>query len=78
MAQWFQRRRRLKMLTEVRQTTDAGVIGILIAHLRAISSGELKQYSLTFDLIGDLICFLYPHLLKKVSLGLACNVNFIC
>ena len=30
------------MLTDGRQTTDAGVTGILIAHLGAFSSGELK------------------------------------
>ena len=31
MIQWFQRRRCLKMLTD-RRTTEAGVIGILLAH----------------------------------------------
>ena len=29
------------MLTDGRRTTDAGVTGILIAHLRAFGSGEL-------------------------------------
>ena len=33
----------LKMLTDGRRTTDAGVIGILIAHLGAFGSGELKK-----------------------------------
>ena len=28
-----------------RRTTDAGVIGILLAHLRAFGSGMLKRYS---------------------------------
>ena len=44
LAQWFQRRRCLKMLTDDgRQTTDAGVTGILIAHLWAFGSGELTK-----------------------------------
>ena len=43
LALWFQRRICLKMLTDGRRTTDAGVIGILIAHLRAFGSGELKR-----------------------------------
>ena len=43
LAQWFQRRRCLKMLTDG-PTTDAGVTGILIAHLGAFGSGELKNY----------------------------------
>ena len=30
------------MLTDDGRTTDAGVTGILIAHLRAFGSGELK------------------------------------
>ena len=30
--------------TDDGRTTDAGVIGILIAHLRAFGSGELKTY----------------------------------
>ena len=42
--------------TDGRRTTDAGVTGILIAHLRAFGSGELKIFSITrvyclFDLI---------------------------
>ena len=41
LAQWFQRRRCLKMLTDGR-TTDARVTGILIAHIGAFGSGELK------------------------------------
>ena len=40
LTQWFQRRRCLKMLTDGRRT-DAGVTGILIAHLWAFGSGEL-------------------------------------
>ena len=47
LAQWFQRRRCLKMLTDGR-TTDAGVIGILIAHLRAFGSGELKKQNISY------------------------------
>ena len=43
LAQWFQRRRCLKMLTDGR-TTDAGVTGILIAHLGAFGSGELIKF----------------------------------
>ena len=36
------------MLTDDgRQTTDDGVTGILIAHLRAFGSGELKKKYLT-------------------------------
>ena len=31
------------MLTDGRRTTDAAVIGILIAHLGAFGSGELKS-----------------------------------
>ena len=31
------------MLTDGRRTTDAGVTGILIAHLGAFGSGELKK-----------------------------------
>ena len=31
------------MLTDGRRTTDAGVTGILIAHLGAFGSGELKM-----------------------------------
>ena len=30
--------------TDDGRTTDAGVTGILIAHLRAFGSGELKRY----------------------------------
>ena len=30
------------------QTTDTGVIGILIAHLRAFGSGELKREKIEF------------------------------
>ena len=44
LALWFQRRRCLKMLTDGRRTDD-GVTGILIAHLGAFSSGELKMWS---------------------------------
>ena len=43
------RRRCLKMLTDGRtdgRTTDAGVTGILIAHLGAFGSGELKNLAL--------------------------------
>ena len=43
LAQWFQRRICLKMLMDERRWTDAGVIGILLAHPWAISSGELKN-----------------------------------
>ena len=47
LAQQFQRRRCLKMLTDDGrtdgQTTDAGVTGILLAHLGAFGSGELKS-----------------------------------
>ena len=32
------------MLTDGRRTTDAGVTGILIAHLGAFGSGELKMH----------------------------------
>ena len=44
------KRRCLKMLTagwttDDRRTTDAGVTGILIAHLRAFGSGEPKSYT---------------------------------
>ena len=31
------------MLTDGQRTEDAGVIGILIAHLEAFGSGELKK-----------------------------------
>ena len=44
LAQLFQRRRYLKMLTDDGRT-DAGVIGILIAHLGAFGSGELKNHA---------------------------------
>ena len=43
VAQWFQRRRCLKMLTDGQ--TDTGVTGILLAHLGAFGSGELKTKS---------------------------------
>ena len=33
------------------RTTDAGVTGILIAHLRAFGSGELKKYMLTTGML---------------------------
>ena len=33
-----------------RRTTDAGVTGILIAHLGAFGSGEIKIHYFTFDL----------------------------
>ena len=51
LAPWFQRRRCLKMLTDDGRTTDAGVIGILIAHLGAFGSGEL--------IISYLYCLIY-------------------
>ena len=41
------------MLTDGRRTTDAGVTGILIAHLGAFGSGELKtQRGLTMYYMG--------------------------
>ena len=33
------------------RTTDAGVIGILIAHLRAFGSGELKSHKIAFSYV---------------------------
>ena len=45
------------MLTDG-QTTDAGVTGILIAHLRAFGSGELKIIALRPAI---------PHLTPKVE-----------
>ena len=65
LAQWFQRRRYLKMLTEG-QTTDAGVIGIPIAHLGAFGSGELKMS-----------CF-QLHLLKVKGRNFFCKKLFLC
>ena len=48
----FRRRRRcFKMLTDGRQK-DAGVIGILIAHLRAFGSGKLKNINRPPDKIA--------------------------
>ena len=35
------------------QTTDAGVTGILIAHLRAFGSGELKVQHLKSKILHD-------------------------
>ena len=35
--------------TDGRRTTDAGVTGILIAHLGAFGSGELKKYSSKYE-----------------------------
>ena len=38
------------------RTTDAGVTGILIAHLGAFGSGELKNLSgSTHEMCGDLV-----------------------
>ena len=45
--------------TDGRRTTDAGVIGILIAHLGAFGSGELKQLSMFWVMFcGSFMLFL--------------------
>ena len=43
--------------TDDRWTTDAGVTGILIAHLRAFGSGELKNQWMTVKYMQN-----YPEL----------------
>ena len=40
------------------RTTDAGVIGILIAHLKAFGSGELKRKSCSLIVVKHLNIFL--------------------
>ena len=47
-----------------RRTTDAGVTAILIAHLRAFGSGELKKH-------------IDPYNEKKYTIFLQC-INFVC
>ena len=46
--------------TDGRRTTDAGVIGILIAHLGAFGSGELKT-------IADLSYVIYTYSIKDLK-----------
>ena len=46
------------------RTTDAGVTGILIAHLRAFGSGELKRKNISFEFQCNKI-YKYDH---KISM----------
>ena len=62
LAQLFQRRRCLKMLTDDRQTADAGVTGILLAHQWAFGSGELNT-------IGNKFNFWNVHGIMNTYLG---------
>ena len=73
LAQWFQRRRCLKMLTDDGRTPDAGVTGILIAHLGAFGSGELKIH-------GKKVWELYLNhvIMRCVIKGLQCACIFKC
>ena len=63
------------MLTDGRRTTDAGVTGILIAHLGASGSGELKILyfclKIFFTLTNSVDPDEMPHY-AAVHLGLHC------
>ena len=51
------------MLTDGRRTTDAGVTGILIAHLGAFGSGELKMLVLHPEIR------IYPELMHYIPVN---------
>ena len=58
------------MLTDDGRTTDAGVIGILIAHLGAFGSGELKMDK---KLLSSPFTRLYLG-----SIGMDCVISISC